>query len=378
MFSSNIDRPASLATTSTTPKTRKSTAVTRLRQKPALSASESALNNKNLDEKKKCLKNSSCCDCFPSPKKRWSDSGSAQMSDIYIGKEGKLEDFSTPACLNNMNTRKSQNLLSIESEIEFRGSLNGKKKNDSNKKTESLKKSPKIKSNETTPKKRSKNYEIELADEACAESDDPEICLTKEEKSLHISPKINGKHASDDEIVIVEERNTKNTKHSTKISRKLQKSISIAQESITSSDKSVSSPSNTLPRPKGINRFFTYNRNKQNKINENVTENNQETSFCMPEPVKCEFQLALDSAMKACKTIDLNGNPKMTTENKCNTLPKMKKSHFHPSILYSRGDTNRTPFKVPKRTTADGTTIYYWCDVPKKQIKGLKIVFWLN
>lgn len=375
MFSSNIDRPASLATTSTTPKTRKSTAVTRLRQKPALSASESALNNKNLDEKKKCLKNSSCCDCFPSPKKRWSDSGSAQMSDIYIGKEGKLEDFSTPACLNNMNTRKSQNLLSIESEIEFRGSLNGKKKNDSNKKTESLKKSPKIKGNETTPKKRSKNYEIELADEACAESDDPEICLTKEEKSLHISPKINGKHASDDEIVIVEERNTKNTKHSTKISRKLQKSISIAQESITSSDKSVSSPSNTLPRPKGINRFFTYNRNKQNKINENVTENNQETSFCMPEPVKCEFQLALDSAMKACETIDLNGNPKMTTENKCNTLPKMKKSHFHPSILYSRGDTNRTPFKVPKRTTADGTTIYYWCDVPKKQIKGLKFVF---
>lgn len=375
-FRPNIDRPASLATTPTptamtTPKSR----VSRLRQKPVLSASESALNNKNLDEKKKCLTNSSCCDCFPSPKKRWSDSGSAQMSDIYIGKERKTEsDFSTPACLNNMNTHKSQNLLSIESEIEFRGSA---KKTGSNKKTGSLKKSPKVNGKEsnpkvTTPKKRSKNYEVELADEACAESDDTEsfVDIAKVEKAPHIS-KINGKH-DDDEIIIVEERNNKNTKHSSTIPRKLQKSMSIAQESITTSkNKSTSSPSNTLPRPKGINRFFTYNRNKQNKINENESQNNQETSFISPEPPKCEFQLALDSAMKDGETIDLNGNPKVAHDNKCNTLPKMKKSHFHPSILYSRGDTNRTPFKVPKRTTVDGTTIYYWCDVPKKQIKGL-------
>lgn len=299
------------------------------------------------------------------------------MSDIYTGKERRSEsDFSTPACLNHMNTRKSQNLLSIESEIEFRGSLS--KKN--GKKTGALeghKKSPKPnkkilgkESNKkvTTPKKKTKSYEIELADEACAESDDPEafVDVAKEEKP-HISPHVNGK---DD----VNERNNKNSR------KKFQKSISIAQESITSSDKSMSSPSNTLPRPKGINRFFTYNRNKQNKINENnVTTNgsssNQETSFITPEPAtKCEFQLALDGAMQAYELMDadLNGNhPKNVTERNCNTLPKMKKSHFHPSILYARGDSNRTPFKVPKRTTADGTTIYYWCDVPKKQIKGL-------
>lgn len=395
LFSSIIDRPASLATTptnkpaTTSTKTNKATTVTRLRQKPALSASESALNNKNLDETKNCLTNSSCCDCFPSPKKRWSDSGSAQMSDIYIGKERRSEsDFSTPACLNNMNTRKSQNLLSIESEIEFRGSLN-KKNGRKTGSLERIKKSPnpnkksvgkETKNKVKTPRKKTKNYEIELADEACAESDDPEtfVDVAKEEKP-HISH-VNGKH----DIIIVEERNNKN-KHST--TRKLQKSISIAQESITSSDKSLSSPSNTLPRPKGINRFFTYNRNKQNKINENVTnssssnisntQNNQETSFITPEPTKCEFQLALDGAMQAYELMeaDLNGNPKIVTERNCNTLPKMKKSHFHPSILYSR-DTNRTPFKVPKRTTTDGTTIYYWCDVPKKQIKGLLLMFY--
>lgn len=377
LFSTNIDRPASLVTTPTNNKTVKRqksvNPVNRLRQKPVLSASESALNNKNLDEKRNCMTNSSCCDCFPSPKKRWSDSGSAQMSEIYIenGVDRRVEsDFSTPACLNNMTRKNNQNLLSIESEIEFRGHLSNKKKNG---KIE--KKSPKmkVKISKGMSKKKTKNYEIELADEACAENEESFVDLGKES---HIND-------TDDDIIIVEERNNKNKKQQqTPSTRKLQKSISIAQESITcSSDKLMSSPSNTLPRPKGINRFFTSNRNKQNKINEKSDSNivnNQETSFITPpltiptaeSVVKCEFQLALDSAMQTLEQADLNGNPqKFTKERNSNTLPRMKKSHFHPSILYSR-DTNRTPFKVPKRTTTDGTSIYYWCDVPKKQIKG--------
>ncbi|XP_063696777.1 uncharacterized protein LOC134827854 [Culicoides brevitarsis] len=333
------DRPASL--TQQEPPLAKSR-VTHLRQKPALSASESALNNKNLDEKKKCTQNSSCCDCFPSPKKRWSDSGSAQMSDVYVAGEHRT-DFSSPACLNHMNTRKSHNLLSIESEIEFRGAKNAK----NGKKTPS-KKSPVKKG---TPKKRSKNYEIELADEACAESD-PETSIAEPPSHISTPPSVNGKHG--------------NAEKCQKTTRKLQKALSVAQTESISDKSATSSPSNTLPRPKGLNRFFTYNRNKQNKLNENTTETSFITS---PSPVnKCEFQLALECAMK--EENDLNGNPKIRS-NQCNTLPRMKKSHFHPSILYSRGDGNRTPFKVPKRTTTDGTTIYYWCDVPKKQIKEL-------
>lgn len=43
------------------------------------------------------------------------------------------------------------------------------------------------------------------------------------------------------------------------------------------------------------------------------------------------------------------------------TLPKMRKSNIPP---------NRMPHSIPTRTTPDGTTIYYFCNLSKRLIKG--------
>lgn len=375
------------------PKIHKASTLPKIHRKTPLSASETSLNKKHDDGKENGLTDTaSCCDCFSqcSPIKRWSDTGSARMSDIYIS--GKDVDFSSPACLAHMNTVKHGSLLTIESEIEFRNSNKIKTDKKSNK---GSKKSPLKQNNTMSPKiKESKgkvstnNYDdFDLADDAvdaCIEQSSPEIISLKNEEIIrvHKQPKdlikshirVNGK----EEFPNVEELNKNHSK--------LQKAKSIAQDMMNQSNghhnvkNPSSSPSKTLPRPKGINRFFTYNRNKPNKVIDKTpindtpprVPNTETTSFIVDAERTSEFRNAIDFVLRLDETHFKTPPRKCITERLYSTLPKMKKSHFHPSILYSR-ETNRTPFKVPKRTTGDGTNIYYWCDVPKKQIKGLKI-----
>jgi len=42
------------------------------------------------------------------------------------------------------------------------------------------------------------------------------------------------------------------------------------------------------------------------------------------------------------------------------TLPRTAKQSYYNKVLHL----------VPKRRTPDGTNIYYWCDLPKKALKG--------
>lgn len=49
------------------------------------------------------------------------------------------------------------------------------------------------------------------------------------------------------------------------------------------------------------------------------------------------------------------------------TLPKIKRNTAHDE---SANITNRPPLSIPTRTTPDGTTIYYLCDLSKNVIKG--------
>lgn len=49
------------------------------------------------------------------------------------------------------------------------------------------------------------------------------------------------------------------------------------------------------------------------------------------------------------------------------TLPKIKKTT---PLEDTAKSANRPPFSIPTRTTADGTTIYYLCDLSKNVIKG--------
>ena len=345
-----------------------------------LSASETALNKKKCSKVNGLTDSASCCDCFTTARKRWSDTDSTQMSDVYF--PGKEVDFSSPACLANMNAPKYRNLLIIESEIEFRDKKTGNKK--LNKIGNIVKLSPKKEKriNESKIKEsKSKQYQdnnaakfeyYEVADDAiaCETSDDSvtdSFVNIERTNDVNSMIRVSGK----EELSIFEELNRNSDTRKQELT-KLRKEHSIAQALLKNSSKNSSSPSKTLPRPKCINRFFTYNKNKQVKVvpknMKNSNNSNEETAFIETQP-KCEFKAALDIAMRLEES-DLNGNPRIITERNYTTLPRMKKSHFHPKILYSR-ETNRTPFKVPKRTTADGTNIYYWCDVPKKQIKSL-------
>lgn len=69
------------------------------------------------------------------------------------------------------------------------------------------------------------------------------------------------------------------------------------------------------------------------------------------------------------KKDDFNGNLG-TSEKRLtriySTLPKRKRDKMHHSRWYAKPNSLR----VPRRTTPDGTNIYYWCDLPKKALKG--------
>lgn len=338
-----------------------------------------------------------CCECFPSPQKKWSDKSSAQMSDIYSPETDHLDkpDFSSPACLATMSKSpvlKHRNLLTIDSEIEFPGS-NHKKKSSPKKSPRKEKKSPKKQSKvkktvngNSLNRDRDRKYELaDEAEDAIEMASQNLMCTSMPPALLKHSIRVNGKEEFPEEIrelaVFAQNRSLQSSReniapHHQKNGTRM-KSHSIAEVHKTPSPRNI-------PH-RGIQRFFTYRGKQKSPVKsparspENKTEvepskikiskvRSYETSFT--EPRDCEFKAALDSAYSKEITVeDVNANREIKVERNYATLPRVKKSHFHPSILYSR-ETNRTPFKVPKRTTPDGTTIYYWCNVPKSKIKG--------
>lgn len=76
------------------------------------------------------------------------------------------------------------------------------------------------------------------------------------------------------------------------------------------------------------------------------------------------------------KKDDFNGNLGMDKRLSriYSTLPKRKRDKMHHSMWYAKPNSLR----VPKRTTPDGTNIYYWCDLPKRALKGCLNFFILN
>lgn len=355
-FNIFVDRPASLQKnqkTSSTPKKSRST---------RSGVEKSPPNTAN------------CCECFPSPKKKWTDTSSSQMSDVYSIED--KADFSSPACLAVMSKGsgfKHLNLLGIDSEIEFKDKNKIKIKSPS-KKTKS------VNGNDCGSK-----YDVEVADDAMLSTPEDELDA-RDKSKLSKDPKlmirVNGKEEFPSAFTTANSNSTLpssnkkkqlvNSKSTDPIIRPFNrtKSHSIAEVHNLSSPKNSttsSSPVSSSPA-RGFQKFFSYSTKRK------TTVPTKETSFIEKENSlpKCEFKIALDQALN-----DINGNENPSKKKSSaildrnySTLPKMRKSHFHPSILYSR-EPNRTPFKVPKRTTADNTNIYYWCDVPKKRIKGL-------
>lgn len=71
---------------------------------------------------------------------------------------------------------------------------------------------------------------------------------------------------------------------------------------------------------------------------------------------------------------DLNGNCSMANVEKVSVFKRMHRMYSTlPRINKSKllSPVYRHPIKIPKRITADGTTIYYLCDLSKEKIKGV-------
>lgn len=325
-------------------------------------ASRAAAESSKVEADEKVTPPPDCCECFPSPgKKKWTDKTSAEMSDVYSLEE--KADFSSPACLATMskgNDFKHRHLLGIESEIEFKG------------KRQNVKKVP-----APSPKKKSVNGNTEKYDEVADDA-----MIDEGDAKPRIDPKamirVNGKEEFPEEI----KRQSLSSKAQVN-SRSSEAIRSIVPKTGRPKSNSIADVHQTIkvsssPR-RGLQRFFSYNKRPPPAKSSTPTPANEETSFIQETTTttnqsqsapSCQFKSALDTLGASDISPDVNGNRKLLLNPRnYSTLPKMRKSHFHPSILYSR-ETTRTPFKVPKRTTVDGTNIYYWCDVPKSKIKG--------
>lgn len=253
--------------------------------RPAFSASDNQLAIGALIKSP-----TTCCNCF-APKKRWSDSASGQMSEVYCR---KCDDIDSPACLANITPKKMQKLknrtiLTVESEIEI---PNGKNLPN---KIKNLKKDKKLNNNNK------KHEEYELADDATSLNDDHHD-LTKIDILNDFDSKLRIRVHGKEELP-VEQQTTNLIKRN--------------------------------PSKKIINRPFDI---------ETVVINDNK------------------------KKDDFNGNLGMDKRLSriYSTLPKRKRDKMHHSMWYAKPNSLR----VPKRTTPDGTNIYYWCDLPKKALKG--------
>ncbi len=281
-------------------------------------------------------KTTTCCNCF-GPKKRWSDSASGQMSDVYCRTCDDDIDFDSPACLANITPKrgkpKHRNLLTIESELELpnvkepkkeRIKLSVREKNNENRKS--------AKENCLNGKNNNKKVEeYELAQLATAFDDDLTVDIVKmgvlNDYESQIMIRVQGK----EELPATQTTNNTETSGLNNVNL-----------------NEYSSVDNCSNHPLDSNRII------DNLVdNTNASNNDRRTNKSKSKDRKNPTLID-----------DYNGNDGFYRLNRAySTLPKMKNKQNVPNLT-------RPLRKVPMRTTPDGTNIYYWCDVPKKMQKG--------
>lgn len=288
--------------------------------RPASSASDTKLA-KRKDQDVTLVSPSTCCNPIKITTKCSSNQReSIQLSDMYSPATTEPED--SPSCLTTITKQKPQSqvktLLNVESEIEY--SKNFNKKITYNKKVnETNTKSPKhkVKGNQD-------EYEIayEAADEVTVDEKCTEIgVMTEIDKKFMI--RVNGK----EELPCVENTDK----------------IPIKTEP-TSTKKPKSRLNFLKPKTNDIKLSSA----DQCLSNNNIISNNINTTTTT---IKKE---------RDGETSDDNNNSDdgKAANLKFSTLPMVNKNKHKRTI------------SIPQRTTADGTQIFYICDVPKKLQKG--------
>lgn len=97
------------------------------------------------------------------------------------------------------------------------------------------------------------------------------------------------------------------------------------------------------------------------------TTNLSKSTFSKKENIEWLGQRVLPQQKSTHSDNDCNGN--CSGRRVYSTLPKMKRNGQQQQ--QQRHDNNHErQMQIPMRTTPDGTTIYYWCELSKKRLKG--------
>ncbi|XP_055600536.1 uncharacterized protein LOC129749554 isoform X1 [Uranotaenia lowii] len=376
--------------------------------------------------RRKSRNSTGCCNCF-GPRKRWSDTASAQMSDMYYVPCAKCEREAqelndSPACLSTVSKgrtgAKHRNLLIVESEIEFPGSGGAKKNN--GKSCGSDKKSPKKdkivlspsmkKKEQAVTKSRSEKpqqpEEVEIADDAVSLSGDladdgMKVGAVMNEYDAHHRIKVNGKEEfpveetvhSKGKAIVAQQKNspkpgrvipkrdsnrgdcdkkttkttTPNNPNNSTTSNRFSLIYRKSSNKLTMKQKypSVdSSTDNANNKPSRRNSGTTETTNKED-VNGNTNTTKLETTGTTTENETTSEQERQESS-NIVEALRL-----LRTKKLCATLPKVKKPTYNNFYMRPHNLSERAVDQVPKRRTPDGTDIYYWCDYHPKKNKEL-------
>ncbi|XP_058457554.1 uncharacterized protein LOC131434637 isoform X1 [Malaya genurostris] len=353
----------------------------------------------------------SCCNCFK-PRKRWSDSASAQMSDVYYVQCPKCEAeaLETPACLSTVSkgkpTSKHRSLLIVESEIEF-GHGKGKKKTvirsgscGSDRKSprnEHLMLSPSLmkknENNNRSKKSQNEQVEFEIADDAVSLNGDLSDDIVKfgvmNEFNAQQMIRVNGREE-------FPAKETIGTKHKAISQKKVtDKNGTISKECIAEQHDKTPNATTIGKSNNSTSRFsFIYRKKSSLKnvfptvdstenANTKTVENSPKNihSFCKEDVngnTGNKSDLGRSGVQESSPEQDRQDSAniiaalrELRAKKACSTLPKVKKLSYNSFYLRPQHFSDRTTEQVPKRRTPDGTDIYYWCDYHPKKGKEL-------
>lgn len=350
------------------------------------------------------VKTPTCCNCFGPLKSnnRWDDAISNQMSEVYCRACEDDDDdqyvripkehLNSPAILTNITNRRGQrsksatkpkvqnSVFTIQNELEIPNAINATTQNNY--------------ASDADVVENSKNVieDYELGDDAMLDDvnvdvkDTDSIGMPNDEantrKSLTNQIDTNemircrGKEELPELLVASNEKNAENETqplcHSP-MNRHKSQNYNESLDDITPSDNETNE---LIFKAKSL-----ASKQMPNKI---ICTNDHPL---IPKNIACDVAVnKVENHTKNTINNDCNGNestaqtttiPKKSTlvermsilkgmQRMYSTLPRMKKVH----TVQQDTAPNQPPYSIPMRTTPDGTTIYYLCDLSKNVIKG--------
>lgn len=283
------------------------------------------------------------------------------MSEIYCqtcDDKNNSYDLNSPACLinisNNRVKQKHRNVLNVESEIEFSSGKSNSNNLNKGLKNKKLLSSPKKDKNKSSPKKEPALSSVSATKAVKNESSFEDDRKLEEYELADDATSLNGCDMTDDSgVAKIGLLNDIDTKLMIRVNGKEEFPVVEANSSV------VDNKRNSMNYDK-FTEFLKVNKKNPKPDIPSTNDNKSSKSNRIPSTT-------------IINNDDCNGHKDQLVKNgdqeqdqKRSTLPKIKKPMDPNNYVL-----NRTMKILPKRRTADGTNIYYWCDISKKKFKGL-------